>query len=162
MERLRSAMARSQREPERLTAVLFLDVDRFKLVNDSLGHPVGDALLTQVAAALASALRPSDTISRMGGDEFAILLEGGQDVADAVGVAERIHERLTIPIHLGDREVAVTASLGIAVCTPDYDRPEDLLRDADTAMYRAKAAGRACHVVFEPGMEPSAAARLER
>ncbi|HEV7518145.1 MAG TPA: EAL domain-containing protein, partial [Thermoanaerobaculia bacterium] len=161
MDRLRAAMALARRDPARLTAVLFLDVDRFKLVNDSLGHPVGDALLIQIATALTSALRPSDTISRVGGDEFAILLEAGHDVAAAVRVAERIHERLTGPIYLDGHEVFITASLGIAVCTPDYERPEDLLRDADTAMYRAKASGRACHVIFHRGMHHSVVARLK-
>jgi diguanylate cyclase (GGDEF)-like protein/PAS domain S-box-containing protein len=161
MDRLRAAMAQARRDPTRLTAVLFLDVDRFKIVNDSLGHPAGDALLIQIATALSSALRPSDTISRVGGDEFAILLEGGHDVADAVRVAERIHERLTGPIYLEGHEVFITASLGIAVCTPDYERPEDLLRDADTAMYRAKASGRACHVIFHRGMHHSVVARLK-
>jgi len=161
MERLKAAIARTKREPERLTAVLFLDLDRFKIVNDSLGHPVGDELLVTIAGLLTAALRPSDTISRVGGDEFAILLEGGGDVADAVRVAERIHQRLTAPIALGGHEVFLTASLGIAVCTPDYERPEDLLRDADTAMYRAKASGRACHVVFHRGMHRSVMARLK-
>jgi diguanylate cyclase (GGDEF)-like protein/PAS domain S-box-containing protein len=161
MDRLRAAMAKVRRDPSQLAAVLFLDVDRFKIVNDSLGHPAGDALLIQISTALAAALRPSDIISRVGGDEFAILLEGGHDVADAVRVAERIHERLTGPIYLDGHEIFITASLGIAVCTPEYERPEDLLRDADTAMYRAKASGRACHVIFHRGMHHSVVARLK-
>ncbi len=161
MDRLVQSIERSRREPERLTAVLFLDLDRFKIVNDSLGHLVGDELLIQIAAALASALRPSDTIARVGGDEFALLLEGGRDVSDAVRVAERIHERLSVPINLGGHEVFVTASIGIAVHTPEYERPEDLLRDADTAMYRAKGSGRACHVVFNRVMHRFVMARLQ-
>jgi diguanylate cyclase (GGDEF)-like protein/PAS domain S-box-containing protein len=161
MDRLRHAMARSRREPDRMAAVLFLDLDRFKIVNDSLGHLVGDELLIQIAASLATALRPSDTISRFGGDEFAILLEGGRDVSDAVRVADRIHERLTSPINLGGHEVFVTASIGIAVLTPEYERPEDLLRDADTAMYRAKTSGRACHIVFNRVMHRFVMARLQ-
>ncbi|MFL6197404.1 MAG: EAL domain-containing protein [Thermoanaerobaculia bacterium] len=161
MDRLRQAMDRSRREPERLAAVLFLDLDRFKIVNDSLGHLVGDDLLVQISAMLASALRPSDTIARVGGDEFAVLLEGGRDVGDAVRVAERIHERLAAPINLGGHEVVVTASLGIAVHTSEYERPEDLLRDADTAMYRAKSSGRACHVVFNRVMHRFVMARLQ-
>ncbi|HEY0510883.1 MAG TPA: EAL domain-containing protein [Thermoanaerobaculia bacterium] len=160
MDRLRQSMERSRREPERLTAVLFLDLDQFKIVNDSLGHLVGDELLIQIAGALSSALRPSDTIARVGGDEFAILLEGGRDVGDAVRVADRIHERLATPINLEGHEVFATASLGIAVHTPEYERPEDLLRDADTAMYRAKASGRACHVVFNRVMHRFVMARL--
>jgi diguanylate cyclase (GGDEF)-like protein/PAS domain S-box-containing protein len=161
MDRLRQSMDRSRREPERLTAVLFLDLDRFKIVNDSLGHLVGDDLLIQIASSLAGALRPSDTIARVGGDEFAILLEGGRDVGDAVRVAERIHERLTAPIVLGSQELFASASIGIAVHTPEYKRPEDLLRDADTAMYRAKSSGRACHVVFNKVMHRFVMARLQ-
>ena len=161
MDRLWQAMERAAREPERLTAVLFLDVDQFKIVNDSLGHLVGDELLITIARALSSALRPMDTIARIGGDEFAILLEGGRGVDDAVGVATRIHERLASPINLGGHEVFVTASIGIAVHSPEYEKPEDLLRDADTAMYRAKASGRACHVVFNRGMHQFVMARLQ-
>jgi diguanylate cyclase (GGDEF)-like protein len=142
-------------------AVLFLDVDQFKIVNDSLGHLVGDELLTQIARALSSVLRPMDTIARIGGDEFAILIEGGRDSEDAANVADRIHERLAAPINLGGHEVFITASIGIAVCTPDYEKPEDLLRDADTAMYRAKSSGRACHVVFHRGMHHFVMARLQ-
>jgi diguanylate cyclase (GGDEF)-like protein/PAS domain S-box-containing protein len=161
MDRLWQSMERSRREPERLMAVLFLDVDQFKIVNDSLGHLVGDELLIQIARALSSALRPMDTIARIGGDEFAILLEGGHEVEDAASVADRIHERLAPPINLGGHEVFITASIGIAVCTPDYEKPEDLLRDADTAMYRAKSSGRACHVVFHRGMHHFVMARLQ-
>ena len=161
MDRLRQAMDRSRREPERLMAVLFLDLDQFKIVNDSLGHLVGDELLVQIAGSLASALRPADTISRVGGDEFAILLEGGRDVSDAVRVADRIHERLKAPLNLGGHEIFVTASIGIAVHTPEYERPEDLLRDADTAMYRAKSSGRACHIVFNRVMHRFVMARLQ-
>ncbi|HTQ78927.1 MAG TPA: EAL domain-containing protein [Thermoanaerobaculia bacterium] len=161
MRRLEEAMARTKSDPEPLTAVLFLDLDRFKIVNDSLGHPVGDDLLVQIAALLAGTLRPSDTISRVGGDEFAILLEGGRDVQDAVQVALRILDRLSAPFHLRGHEVFISASLGIAVCTPDYERPEDLLRDADTAMYRAKASGKARHAVFNRGMHHSVVARLK-
>src|SRR5436305_7418444 len=161
MDRLRQSMDRSHREPERLTAVLFLDLDRFKIVNDSLGHLVGDELLIQISGALAAALRPSDTIARVGGDEFAILLEGGRDVSDAVRVADRIHDRLSTPTNLGGHEVFITASIGIAVHTPEYERPEDLLRDADTAMYRAKTSGRACHVVFNRVMHRFVMARLQ-
>ena len=161
MDRLRQSMERSRREPERLTVVLFLDLDRFKIVNDSLGHLVGDELLIQIADSLAAVLRPSDTIARVGGDEFALLLEGGRDISDAVRVADRIHDRLSEPINLGGHEVFITASIGIAVHTPEYERPEDLLRDADTAMYRAKASGRACHVVFNRVMHRFVMARLQ-
>jgi diguanylate cyclase (GGDEF)-like protein/PAS domain S-box-containing protein len=161
MDRLRQAIERSRREPEQMTAVLFLDLDRFKIVNDSLGHLIGDELLMQIAGLLVSALRPSDSIARVGGDEFALLLEGGRDVRDAIRVAERIHERLAEPVNLAGHEVFVTASVGIAVYTPEYERPEDLLRDADTAMYRAKASGRACHVVFNREMHRFVMARLQ-
>src|SRR4029077_1684169 len=161
MDRLRGSMDRSRREPELLTAVLFLDLDRFKIVNDSLGHLVGDELLIQISGSLAGALRPSDTIARVGGDEFAILIEGGRDVSDAVRVAERIHDRLKTALNLGGHEVFITASIGIAVHTPEYERPEDLLRDADTAMYRAKSMGPACHVVFNRGMHQFVMARLQ-
>jgi diguanylate cyclase (GGDEF)-like protein/PAS domain S-box-containing protein len=161
MDRLRHSMELSRREPHRMTAVLFLDLDRFKIVNDSLGHLVGDELLVQMAGLLSGALRPSDTIARVGGDEFAVLLEGGRDVGDAVRVAERIHALLAAPIHLGGHEVFVTASVGIAIQTPEYERPEDLLRDADTAMYRAKSQGRACHVVFNRVMHRYVMARLQ-
>ena len=161
MDRLRRAMERARREPGSMAAVLFLDIDRFKIVNDSLGHPAGDELLVRLAGVLAAAVRPKDLIARVGGDEFTILLEGDHDAADAVRVAERIHERLMAPIDLSGHEVFITASIGIAIATADHQEPPDLLRDADTAMYRAKASGRACHVVFNRRMHRSVVARLQ-
>ncbi|HBL25493.1 MAG TPA: hypothetical protein DD490_01520, partial [Acidobacteria bacterium] len=161
MDRLKLSMERSRREPGRITVVLFLDVDRFKIVNDSLGHLVGDELLIQIAGSLLSVLRPTDTIARLGGDEFAILLEGVREVGDAEEVAVRIHQRLTEPVHLQGHEIFLSASIGIAVGTPEYERPEDLLRDADTAMYRAKAQGPAGHVLFNRGMHQFVMARLQ-
>jgi diguanylate cyclase (GGDEF)-like protein/PAS domain S-box-containing protein len=161
MDRLRLSMERSRREPDRLTIVLFLDIDRFKIVNDSLGHLVGDELLVQLSGSLTAALRPTDTIARVGGDEFAVLLDGAKDAADAEQIAARIHERLIAPINLRGHEIFLTASIGIAMHTPEYERPEDLLRDADTAMYRAKSMGPACHVVFNRGMHQFVMARLQ-
>ncbi len=161
MDRLWQAVERAKRDLDRLTAVLFLDVDQFKIVNDSLGHLVGDELLVRISRSISSVLRPMDTIARIGGDEFAILVEGGRDIDDAVSVANRIHERLAAPIDLGGHEIVITASIGIAVYTSDYEKPEDLLRDADTAMYRAKSTGRACHVVFNRGMHQTVMARLQ-
>ncbi|HEX7181934.1 MAG TPA: EAL domain-containing protein [Thermoanaerobaculia bacterium] len=161
MDRLKQSMERSRREPGRLTIVLFLDIDRFKIVNDSLGHLVGDELLVKIAGSLSAVLRPTDTIARMGGDEFAILLEGSRDVGAAEEVARRIHERMASAINLRGHEVFLSASIGIAVHTPEYERPEDLLRDADTAMYRAKSLGPAGHVVFNRGMHQFVMARLQ-
>jgi diguanylate cyclase (GGDEF)-like protein/PAS domain S-box-containing protein len=161
MDRLKHSMERSRRDPAQLTIVLFMDIDRFKIVNDSLGHLVGDELLVQIAASLSAALRPGDTIARVGGDEFAILLDGAKDAADAEQIAARIHDRLSTPLNLHGHEVFLTASIGIAVLTPEYERPEDLLRDADTAMYRAKSMGPACHVMFNHGMHQFVMARLQ-
>jgi diguanylate cyclase (GGDEF)-like protein len=159
LDRLRQALERARREPDQLTAVLFLDLDRFKLVNDRLGHMVGDQVLTRISATLGAVLRPADTIARIGGDEFAVLLEGGRDVSDAVRVAERLHASLSAPIRIGKHQHFVTMSIGIAIRTPEHKHPEALLRDADTAMYRAKSSGRACYVVFNRAMHRQVMAR---
>ncbi|HEV7921360.1 MAG TPA: EAL domain-containing protein [Thermoanaerobaculia bacterium] len=161
MDRLGRAMEAARRHSERLFAVLFLDLDRFKVVNDSLGHTFGDRLLISVAARLKQVIRSSDTVARLGGDEFTVLLEGIEQVTDAVRTAQRIHEALQVPFSFDERELFTTASIGIALSPTGYDRPEDVLRDADIAMYRAKARGKARHEVFDKTMHDRAVKLLQ-
>jgi diguanylate cyclase (GGDEF)-like protein/PAS domain S-box-containing protein len=161
LDRLELTLRRSRREPADLCcAVLFLDLDRFKLVNDTLGHQGGDRLLMDVARRLESALRPGDTVARLGGDEFTVLLDDVHDVREAIVVAERVHDALTAPFRLESRELFVSTSIGIALAGPGAE-PDQVLRDADTAMYRAKTDGRACHAVFDGDMRRQVAARLD-
>ena len=157
-ERLARAMARAQRGADTRFAVLFLDLDHFKRVNDRLGHLLGDQQLIAVARRLEACLRPGDTVARFGGDEFAILLEDITDLSDVTGIAQRLQQHLGRPLRLDSHEVCTTASIGIALSATAYDRPEEILRDADVAMYRAKALGRACHVVFDTAMHARAVA----
>ncbi len=157
MDRLSHTVERAKRHPEYRFAVLFLDLDRFKIVNDSLGHLIGDRLLVAIARRLECCLRAEDTVARLGGDEFTILLENIEDVNQAIRVAQRIHQELIAPFNLDGHEVFTGASIGIVlsrevkkgVCPTDYDRPEDFLRDADTALYRAKALGKGRYEVFD-------------
>ncbi|MBW4458526.1 MAG: diguanylate cyclase [Nostoc indistinguendum CM1-VF10] len=161
MERLKYALALAKRQEDYLFAVLFLDIDRFKVINDSLGHLIGDQFLVAIASRLKVCVRSVDTPARLGGDEFTILLEGIQDVSEAIMVAERIKQELALPFELSGQEVITTASIGIALSsTVDYDLPEDVLRDADTAMYQAKAQGRARYQLFNQKMYAQALARL--
>jgi diguanylate cyclase (GGDEF)-like protein/PAS domain S-box-containing protein len=160
MDRLEHALARRGRRGTSV-AVLFLDLDNFKVVNDSLGHQAGDQLLVAVAERLQLGLRPEDTVARVGGDELAILLEEIESVAEAVEVASRIQHRLAAPVHLEGREVFTTVSIGVALSAIGHDRPEQLLRDADVALYRAKADGKARHAVFDASMDAQALERLE-
>jgi diguanylate cyclase (GGDEF)-like protein len=160
-ERLRHAMRRAARHPDNLFAVLFLDLDRFKDVNDNLGHFAGDELLRAVARRLEACIRPEDTVARLSGDEFAILLESITEVSDAGRVAERIEEALSFPINLGGAEVTTSASIGIVTSSMAHDQPEQILRSADMAMYRAKAAGRARYELFDRAMHSDALARLQ-
>jgi diguanylate cyclase (GGDEF)-like protein/PAS domain S-box-containing protein len=160
IDRLDRRLQRSRRRPERRFAVLFLDLDRFKRVNDSLGHVAGDELLVTLAARLTASLRPEDTVARLGGDEFAILLDEIGDLGDATRVAERVHQELRAPFEVGGQEIVATVSIGIAIDAQHYKHPEDMLRDADTAMYRAKSAGRARHEVFDDAMHAHAVALL--
>ncbi len=161
MQELGRVLARSKRVGDYRYSVLFVDVDRFKLVNDSLGHLVGDQLLTAVAHKLATCLRTGDVLARLGGDEFTILLDGINGASDVEFVAERVQSLFREPMRLGSgREIFVTTSIGITMGGPHYDHAEELLRDADTAMYRAKALGKACHVVFEQRMRDHAVVRL--
>ena len=143
------SFARTRRREGYAFAVLFLDLDHFKSVNDGLGHAAGDDLLVQTTRRLQTCLREGDTLARMGGDEFTILVDDVKGVVDAEAVAERIRQATSLPFQIGAREVFSTVSIGIAVSSPAYSRPEDLLLDADTAMYRAKAQGRARCVVFD-------------
>lgn len=142
-------------------AVLFLDLDRFKVINDSLGHVVGDQLLKQVAQRLSSCVRAGDTVARLGGDEFVILLEDIAGIHEAIEVAQRIHQHLRPPIVLDGHEVYVSVSIGIALSSTHYNQASQLLRDADTAMYRAKNRGRGCHEVFDAPMHAQAMRRLQ-
>jgi diguanylate cyclase (GGDEF)-like protein len=161
LDRLELSLKRSRRHPESYCcAVLFCDLDRFKLVNDSLGHLVGDRLLMAVARRLEGALRPGDTVARIGGDEFTLLLEDITDVRGASVVAERLHETLAAPFEVDNRELYVSASIGIAMVDPGR-APEDVVRDADVAMYRAKAQGGARHAVFDEAMHERVMQRLE-
>lgn len=161
MDRLGHTVERAKRHQDYLFAVLFVDLDRFKVVNDSLGHLSGDRLLVAVVQRLERCLRAGDTVARLGGDEFAILLEDIKDISDATGVAERIQTELTVPFNLSGHEVFTTASIGIVLSTTGYERLEDLLRDADIAMYRAKAQGKACHQVFDKAMHIKAVTLLQ-
>jgi diguanylate cyclase (GGDEF)-like protein len=163
-ERLRNAIVRAQRDPTAQFAVLFLDLDRFKIVNDSIGHHGGDSMLIAVGQRLASALRPEDTVARLGGDEFAILLESLSGPDDARVVAQRIQEALAEPIDLGGYEVFTSASIGIVLSSSSSlstELPEHLLRNADMAMYRAKSVGAASYALFDRAMHRDALARLQ-
>ena len=142
-------------------AVLYLDLDRFKSINDSLGHQVGDELLIATARRLERCLRPGDTLARLGGDEFTVLLDDVRSEADATGVAERIHQEVAAPLEMAGVEVFTSVSVGIALSGAGYESPEDMLRDADTAMYRAKAGGRAGHQVFDGDMHQRAVSSLK-
>jgi len=177
MDRLRQTVRRAKLTPKNNAktkpyqfAVLFLNLNRFKLVNDSLGNKIGDLLLQCFARRLQGCLRPTDTVARLGGDEFAILIEGIQDIRDATRIAEEINETLSSPFYLDGCEVFMTISIGIALNTSNNNskagqdsilQPEDLLRDADIAMYSAKTKGKACYEVFDAAIHSQSIDRLQ-
>ena len=171
LERLANCRERSKRQPSYLYALLFLDIDNFKLINDSLGHSVGDELLVKMADRLDNCLRGLDTLvrvdrdstARLGGDEFVVLLDGIGRPSDAVLVAERIQKAIAYPFQLRGHEVVISASIGITLSEIKQKSAEELLRDADTAMYRAKLGGKAQHALFDEKMhaEVIASLRLE-
>ncbi|MGQ9547897.1 MAG: EAL domain-containing protein [Roseiflexus sp.] len=159
MDRLSLALKRAHRE-KYLFAVLFLDLDRFKTVNDSLGHTAGDELLIAVARRLESVLRPGDTVARLGGDEFAVMLDRLNTPEEAEWIAERIHQKLQSPLSIGGHTVYTTASIGLVLANEGYDRPEEIARDADTAMHQAKVRRRG-HIVFDPDMRRKAISHFQ-
>ncbi len=160
MDRLDNAVKRFRRRPNNHFGVVFLDLDRFKVINDSLGHLAGDKLLRAIARRLESCLRVGDTVARLGGDEFAILLADVTEVTEIDRVADRIDQELDKPFNIQGHEFFSGASLGIALSSTGYERPEDILRDADTAMYKAKSEGRTRRVIFDPAMHERAMTRL--
>ncbi len=160
MERLELAIHRTQRSPNYHFAVLFLDLDRFKVVNDSLGHLAGDQLLIAIAQRLQATLRNTDLAVRLGGDEFVILLDDIYTIQEAIRATDRLFAALQAPFSLEDREVYTSSSIGIVYGTSDYTQADHLLRDADIAMYRAKSRGRARYEIFDATMHIQALSRL--
>ena len=161
MEQLQASLDLVHSQKDHLFAVLFLDLDRFKLINDSIGHMVGDQLLIGIAKRLSHCIRPGDKVARLGGDEFTILLDDIRSTAEAIEVADRIQRELSKPFNVGGYETFTTVSIGIALSNLDYKLPEDFLRDADTAMYQAKSLGKARHVIFDKGMHARAVNLLQ-
>jgi diguanylate cyclase (GGDEF)-like protein/PAS domain S-box-containing protein len=161
MNQLHSCVERSQECPDYLFAVLFLDIDRFKVINDSLGHKAGDKLLIAIANRLKASVRPGDTVARLGGDEFAILLADLTDIGHVFSLANLLQIELREPLQLAGQEVLITASIGIALSIFAYECPEDILRDADMAMYRAKALGKNRYAVYNKTMHQQAVKRLQ-
>ncbi|TPG11221.1 EAL domain-containing protein [Rhodanobacter glycinis] len=161
LQRLEQAMQRYVANPNEQFAVLFIDLDRFKVINDSVGHLVGDDLLFQVGGRIRACLKTRDVVARLGGDEFAVLLEGIVDTGKATLIAERIISELQTPFRLGTKEIFTSASIGIALSSPHYRQPEELLRDADAAMYNAKDGGRHRAAMFDDRLRREALSLLD-
>lgn len=160
-ERLERCVKRSRRRADYRFALLFIDLDRFKSINDTLGHAAGDELLVEMARRLELCTRPGDTVARLGGDEFTLILDDLGELADATAVARRILESLSSPFKVAGQEVTSSGSIGIAFSSPSYHHAEDLMRDADIAMYRAKSAGKARYEIFDQVAQKDATERSE-
>jgi diguanylate cyclase (GGDEF)-like protein/PAS domain S-box-containing protein len=152
MDRLSQALRRYTRNTETSFAMLFLDFDRFKIINDSLGHAVGDQLLIEIAQTLQGSLRPADTVARLGGDEFTVLLEEVADVQEAMLVAERLQRAFSNPLQVGEHKLHISVSTGIVLASDGYRSADEIMRDADIAMYRAKSLGKARYALFDDSM----------
>jgi diguanylate cyclase (GGDEF)-like protein len=170
IDRVGRLVKHTKRRKDQLFAVLFMDLDGFKMINDSMGHLIGDQLLLGVAQRLEKCLRSTDTVARLGeaftvarlgGDEFTVLLDDIKDPSDAKRAAERMMKALAAPFILGGKEIFTSVSIGIALSNSSYEQPDDILRDADTAMYRAKSLGKARYEVFDADMRASVMARLQ-
>lgn len=161
MARLEQSLEKAQKNPSHRVSVLFIDLDRFKYVNDSLGHQIGDELLVKIAERLKDCMRPRDLVARLGGDEFTILVEGKHQPEEVVRIAERIQDKFALPFDLSGHEVYSSASIGILNISEKHKTPEDLMRDADTAMYQAKRAGKARHEVFDENMRAAVTETLK-
>lgn len=161
LDRLGRSLERARRRQDYQFAVLFLDLDRFKIVNDSLGHTIGDQLLVAIARRLMDCLRAGDTVARLGGDEFIVLLEDIADIKDVVRITRRFQEALELPYVVSDHEIFTNVSIGINLSSEHYQLPEDILRDAEITMYRAKVAGRARYEIFDCSMHALAMQRME-
>ncbi|MFM1842578.1 MAG: hypothetical protein RLZZ490_1314, partial [Cyanobacteriota bacterium] len=162
LDRLGHALQRNLRRQDYRFAVLFLDLDGFKVINDSLGHAYGDLLLQAIAQRLEQCLRPEDTLARLGGDEFTMLIEEVSAPETVIAIAQRIHQVLQQPFNLNGQEIFTNTSIGIALNHSYYRHPQDILRDADTAMYQAKAAGKGRYAIFNQSMHQHAVQRLKR
>jgi diguanylate cyclase (GGDEF)-like protein/PAS domain S-box-containing protein len=160
LDRVEHALNRVKRDGSASFAVLLLDVDHFKNVNDSLGHSAGDELLIAIGERLARTVRAADTVARFGGDEFTVLVERVADAGDATRASIRVQDEIAAPFPIGETEVFASASIGITIAGPEYENAEQIVRDADTAMYRAKAQGRARAEIFDTDMRAEAVARL--
>jgi diguanylate cyclase (GGDEF)-like protein/PAS domain S-box-containing protein len=159
-EMLAQSVAGALEDPAAAFAVMFLDFDRFKLINDSLGHNAGDEFLVQVSRRIRDCLRPQDVVARLGGDEFAVLVNGLEHERAAVNLADRLMEAMRKPFHVAGTELMTSASVGITFSALGYTNPEDVLRDADTAMYKAKGAGKARYALFDASLHTEVADRL--
>lgn len=161
MDRLLNSLERKKRYPDYVFAVFFLDLDRFKVINDALGHLIGDQVLVLLSQRLKKSIRSIDTLARFGGDEFAILMEDAHEITNVNHLADRIKDELRLPFYVFGREIYATVSIGIVLSSiSDYSRPDELMRDADIAMYRAKALGKACHMIFDSSMHDEAETAL--